>query len=396
MQTSSSRARPGLVVAIACASLCAFALVLRPPSPPSALFNRFAAQTSGDAADMPGMTCKQAGGPLVGGINSAVQWAVGQIPLRPHVSQLPVEAKLRVGLYTTRISNISLKAVTVDDVAMRECKRPRDIFKNVPRVLPDVIMVMVTGIRVNIGLNFDSNGLCGLWCARVAPMAHARRRAAPPLDFLSPRRWPRCVGGVAGAATSLVVGAINLTVSYQRADLTEVTECDGDFKVEEAVMVGARAGAKELPSISGLPIGRILCYGTKPKGLLMSVATSVELIDTQTGQVIDSSKPFPGLVALLNAKFASVCGGHGTAGGPPVWELTWARRQGERQGGGALTPHARPAGSHAIVHTPALPPLPEAGRARRPAPRTCPRRIASLSVPQGCSTTSTFLPPAHR
>mmetsp|Transcript_31364 Transcript_31364/g.99987 ORF Transcript_31364/g.99987 Transcript_31364/m.99987 type:complete len:302 (-) Transcript_31364:399-1304(-) len=281
MQTSSSRARPGLVVAISCASLCAFALVLKPPSPPSALFNRFAAQTSGDAADMPGMTCKQADGPLVGGINRAVQWAVGQIPLRPHVSQLPVEAKLRVGLYTTRISNISLKAVTVDDVAMRECKRPRDIFKNVPRVLPDVIMVMVTGIRVNIGLNFDSNGLCGLWC----------------------------VGGVAGAATSLAVGAINLTVSYQRADLTEVTECDGDFKVEETVMFGAHAGAKHLPSISGLPIGRILCYGTKPKGLLMSVATSVELIDTQTGQVIDSSKPFPGLVQLLNAKFASVMPG---------------------------------------------------------------------------------------
>jgi hypothetical protein len=30
------------------------------------------------------------------------------------------------------------------------------------------------------------------------------------------------VGGVAGAAVSRAVGALNLTVSYQRADLTEV------------------------------------------------------------------------------------------------------------------------------------------------------------------------------
>jgi hypothetical protein len=45
----------------------------------------------------------------------------------------------------------------------------------------------------------------------------------------------------------------------------------------------------------------------------MSVATSVEVIDTRTGEVLDKS--FPGLVALLNAQFASVSAGERYPGG---------------------------------------------------------------------------------
>jgi hypothetical protein len=50
----------------------------------------------------------------------------------------------------------------------------------------------------------------------------------------------------------------------------------------------------------------------------MSAATNIELMSTRTGDLIGTSTSFPGLVALLNAKFASVRWGFRTASGPLV------------------------------------------------------------------------------
>jgi len=156
MQTSAprrhQRSRAALVLAAGACAL--FVLAASRTASPAALFG----------AKPAAMTCREADGPLVGGINSAVHWATERIPAQPRVADLPVEAKLRVGLYTTQINNITIDAISIDEIALIECKRPRDILKWLPRALPDVINVSVTGIEVGIGLNYDSAGLCGLWC----------------------------------------------------------------------------------------------------------------------------------------------------------------------------------------------------------------------------------------
>ena len=161
MQTSSSSLlsnRPVAQVALAIIGTCAIlALTLTGPQPasPNALFGSMAAQ--------PAISCREATGPLAEGLNSAVHWALGEVTTHPRVSKLPIDAKIRVGLYTTQIDNITLDELAVEEIDMDECRRPRDIFKSIPRILPDVIELSIKGIEVGVGLNYDSNGLCGLW-----------------------------------------------------------------------------------------------------------------------------------------------------------------------------------------------------------------------------------------
>jgi hypothetical protein len=92
---------------------------------------------------------------------------------------------------------------------MRACKRPRDVFKNVPRALPDVIMVRVTGINVHMGLNYDSDGLCGLWCVRLF-------YSPTTFFFLIPQLFT--YSGLAGAMPSTRVVSAETRIGCARVD----------------------------------------------------------------------------------------------------------------------------------------------------------------------------------
>ena len=177
---------------------------------------------------------------------------------------------------TTTISGITIDALAVEAIRMRSCRKEKSGW--LPNVLPDRVILSVSGVKVTTGLHLDSSGICGLWC----------------------------VGGVAGNATASVTGTLNLTVSYEKANLTEVTDCTGDFHVGKTEFVGEKRDVAIPEPPVGLPISRIICYGSKPPGALMDALVDVDVTNTKTGKQMGGGPPFAGLVPLLNQKFAEV------------------------------------------------------------------------------------------
>lgn len=106
--TTTRSGSRGLLRPAACClgalALGALALVYAAPAEAPSLFSRLKDRMKEryDANHIlderaPGMTCRDPDGPLMSGINSAVEWAVAKVP-ESRLHSLPVEAKLRVGL----------------------------------------------------------------------------------------------------------------------------------------------------------------------------------------------------------------------------------------------------------------------------------------------------------
>jgi len=75
-----------------------------------------------------------------------------------------------------------------------------------------------------------------------------------------------------------------------------------DFSVDKTELIGDRAGEHDLPSFSGLPIGAIMCYGSKMKGLLQDAAYGIELTNTRTGKEVP-----PSCITRVNPRVSPSC-----------------------------------------------------------------------------------------
>merc|ERR1719263_1770479 len=129
LTTTATRSGSRAACCLGALALGALALVYVAPAEAPSLFSRLKDRMKEryDANHIlderaPGMTCRDPDGPLMSGINSAVEWAVAKVP-ESRLHSLPVEAKLRVGLVTTTISGITIDALAVEAIRMRSCRK---------------------------------------------------------------------------------------------------------------------------------------------------------------------------------------------------------------------------------------------------------------------------------
>lgn len=102
------------------------------------------------------------------------QAVVSEIPNWPKLSRLPLSAKVRVGLVTTDVKNMSIDALSIGRVRMGACRRPQPILKFLPRLLPDVIVVNFDDVNVTQGMLLETSGLWGFGAMSATALSHLR------------------------------------------------------------------------------------------------------------------------------------------------------------------------------------------------------------------------------
>ncbi len=230
-----------------------------------------------DPNDSAYMSCTPASAMLSVPLNVIVQEVVADVPTHSRLSNIPVDAKLDVGLVTTDITNMTIKELSVGDVDIHDCRTPRDIFHKLPRLLPDVLRVEVRDINMTLRMRYDTDGLWGL-------------------------------GAAHGWSSAQMTGTLNMTIDYIRANLTRVTECSANFDVGDTILETDKIGEHKLIADPiGLPIGAMLCYG--PDGIPGGRLFGVELEGREGTRLEGRSAEFDGIVAMLDRAFAKILPG---------------------------------------------------------------------------------------
>ena len=172
-----------------------------------------------------------------------MQKVIGDVRHSRRIKTLPFKATVHVGPSETDIESMHLQDVRVARVDFTDCRTAREqSLSFLPRMLPNVIKTRVRGINVTLDFEFDTT-IFGFEAQ-------------------------------AGQARSTVVGEMNLTLALLTYDDWHVSDCSGEFAIQETHLLGDY-GDTGVPVPNGLPMAELMCYG--PGGALGALGSLVGL-----------------------------------------------------------------------------------------------------------------------